>query len=231
MTDGDRSERLAADQMQLEKLQANSDILRFVATGDPPDRFNLTLQGKGLAKTQASQGSVEVTDRHQIDVRCPYAYPRVPPDIRWVTPIFHPNVSFSGFIHLSDVGLPWSPAITMEQICERLWDIARFAYAHLERTTNFQARSWVEEQEEFTLPVDERSLCRDSSSTERHPNKNVIKYDRRDADASENIPPDRGVFYIGEDTPLPPARRQIRPSNRPSNRPGNDEDILYIGDD
>jgi ubiquitin-protein ligase len=32
--------------------------------------------------------------------RMPYGYPERPPDIRWLTPILHPNISFSGFLNL-----------------------------------------------------------------------------------------------------------------------------------
>ena len=60
--------------------------------------------------------AVKMADRHEVEIRLNYGYPRAAPDVRWLTPIFHPNVSFSGFIHLRDIGLPWEPTVQLSQV-------------------------------------------------------------------------------------------------------------------
>jgi ubiquitin-protein ligase len=220
-----RESRLRADLQTLETLRQSSSVFSFEAFGDPPDRYTLSLRGKGIARSTSSAGAVEFIEVHQIDMRLPFSYPAQPPDLRWVTPLLHPNVSFSGFIHVRDLGLPWDDTVTLDVVCERLWDTARLAYVNLDRTTNFSAKNWLEGQHLIALPTDVRPL-RDLVLPG---GKNVVRYQRRGAPPRAHQGAAADVFFIGEDTPLPPppARRTL---DRPS-RPGDDDDILYIGDE
>ena len=172
---------------------------------------------------------VEFVELHEIDMRLPFAYPGLPPDIRWVTPILHPNVSFSGFIQLRDVGLPWDDTVTLDAVCERLWDVARMAYVNVDRATNFSAKSWVEEPNRMTLPVDARIL-RDKMPPS---GVNVIRYQRRGAQRPpvQRPPAPRAgeeVLFIGEDTPAPPVPKSGYQSRRANL---GDDEILFIGED
>lgn len=225
MEDQERETRLQSDLETLKELCKCSSIFDFDATGMPPDRYSLTFRGRGIARSISARADVEYVELHEIDMRLPFSYPKLPPDIRWVTPILHPNVSFSGFIQLRDVGLPWDDTVTLDAVCERLWDVARMAYINLDRATNFSAKSWVERPDRITLPVDNRIL-RDKMPPS---GVNVIRYQRRGA--GRNAPPRVGeeVLFIGEDTPIPPMPRPGYRPRRPDQ--GDDDDILYIGDD
>ena len=221
-----REERLRSDYELLKALRQHSSIFTFEATGTPPDRYTLSFRGTGLSRSRAARTGVEKIELHNIDLRLPYAYPRLPPDLRWVTPIFHPNVSFSGFIHLRDVGIPWDSAITLDAVCERLWDVSRMAYVNLDKATNYSAKSWLEEQTDIQLPVDARPL------QDKRPGggPNVVKYRRRGGSGKlDATPSGNEVFYIGEDTPTPTLpTRQHAPQGRDDD---NDEDVLFIGDE
>jgi len=220
MTSTDRDRRLLADLASLKKLQEASTIFSFEPTGQPPDRYKLTFKGRGITRDNSSRGIVTFVDQHQVELRLSYVYPESPPDIRWLTPIFHPNVSFSGFIQLAEIGVPWDPSVSLDVVCEQLWEVARGAFLNLDKAVNYPAKEWYETQSEVTLPVDPRNL-RDAAVPAAH---NVIKYERRPgarrpASSSE-------VLYIGDDapaTPLPP------PLPRPGKR--KDDDVLFIGDE
>jgi len=216
-----RDQRLWADFEAMEALRAASTILDFRQVGEPPDRYTVTFHGKGLRR-DASTDKVEQVDSHECEIRLTLSYPQRSPDIRWLTPLFHPNISFGGFIRLRDVGVSWTEDLSLDVICERLWDVARLAYYDLENATSHTAKSWLQEQCHVTLPVDLRPL-RDRMSIS---NSNVIRYKRQDdkrlvlSDAEE----ENEVLYIDEDTPVPPiqlARRERR----------SDDDVLYIGDE
>ncbi len=223
LTASPREDRLQSDLKLLERLRDSSTIFDFEGSGNPPDRYTFSFRGKGIARDTTSRGDVKSVELHRVELRLPYAYPKAAPDIRWVTPIFHPNVSFSGFIHLADVGIPWDGQVTLDVVCERLWDVARLAYVHLDKATNYSAKNWFEEQRVLKLPVDVRPL-RDRAAPAA---ENVVRYQRRGQQPPQ---PGRGqtakdILFIGEDTPTPdlPVRGVRRPSD--------DNDVLYIGDD
>lgn len=225
MNNAARESRLRSDFHTLELLRQSSSVFAFEAFGDPPDRYTLLLRGKGIARRSPGAGAVEFVELHQIDMRLPYGYPVSPPDLRWVTPILHPNVSFSGFIHVRDLGLPWDDTVTLDVVCERLWDTARMAYVNLDRTTNFAARNWLEAQHSIALPTDARPL-RDQMPPG---GRNVVRYQRRGAPPPAHREATGEVFFIGDDTPAPPLpTRRAAPGRA---RPGGDDDILFIGDE
>lgn len=222
MDQAQRAERLRADLQQLEKLQASSTIFEFEASGQPPDRYTLRFRGKGVGRDPAVQAEVGVIELHQVELRMPYAYPDRPPDIRWLTPVVHPNISFSGFVNLPEIGLPWSSVIGLDVVCERLWDVARLDYIHAEKAVNYSAKNWLEKECPHDLPVDPRPL-RDKLTANR---SNVVRYERRgQAVHIAAAQPSAEVLFIDENTPTPP----LPPRKAPRRRRGNDDDVIYIG--
>lgn len=223
MDDQDREHRLASDLETLKALCECSSIFDFDATGELPDRYSLTFRGRGIARAISARADVEFVELHEIDMRLPFSYPKLPPDLRWVTPILHPNVSFSGFIQLRDVGLPWDDSVTLDVVCERLWDVARMAYINIDRATNFSAKSWLEEPDRLALPIDRRIL-RDKMPAS---GINVIRYQRRGGQRPPAPRAGEEVLFIGDDTPTPPLPRPGRPRRADD---GDDDDILFIDD-
>jgi ubiquitin-protein ligase len=212
-----RTARLQSDLAALESLHSESTILSLEPAGEPPDRYTLTFRGKGLGREGMST-DVSVIELHQIDLRMPYSYPERPPDVRWLTPIVHPNVSFSGFLNLAEIGLPWTPDLTLDVLCERLWDVARGAYVNLEKAANYAAKNWYEQECRFELPVDVRPL-RDKAGVSV---TNVVKYQRRGSAVQLAAGTPMEVMYIDENTPVPPLPPRAR-------RGRGGEDVLYIG--
>ena len=225
-----RDERLLADFEALQALKAASGILDFEAAGEKPERYTIVFRGQGVGREPSAKGDVEYVDLHKIDIRLPFTYPERPPDIRWLTPIFHPNVSFSGFIDLADIGLPWHADLGLDAVCERLWDLARLAYVNPDQPANYSAKNWHEKGCRLPLPVDARPL----RNRQAPASQNVIRYQRRGqtrepAVASANSE----ILFIGEDTPtptLPAAAAPLVHVPRPARQDDND-DVLYIGDE
>lgn len=227
MSGSSRDDRLLEDLESLRALKRQSTILDFDSTGEPPDRYTLIFRGAGISRESSAQAQVEFLDLHRCALRLPYSYPERPPDVRWLTPIFHPNISFSGFLNLKDIGLPWDNSIGLDLVCERLWDVARMAYVELQLTTNYSAKSWFESPHGLRLPVDARPL-RDRGPQN---NSNVVRYERRGRGTVvlPNARSGRELFYIGEDTPLPPVVPRRMPDRHASNT--DDDDVIYIGDE
>ena len=96
--------------------------------------------------------------RAAIDARVPLTDLGAMPELTWKTPIFHPNVSSIGHIRLEQCGLQWEPDMTLDVVCERLWDLVRGAYVDVEKSTDYSAKKWFAEQTQVSLPVDPRPL-------------------------------------------------------------------------
>lgn len=222
----ERDARLVAEYEALRSLKSASSLFDFEAEGELPENYLLIFRGKGLARDVAANSNVEFVELHRVEIRLPFSYPESPPDIRWLTSIFHPNVSYSGFVNLREIGLPWEKDLGLDAVAERLWDVARMAYMAEEQASNYAAKKWFREQQEFALPVDARPL-RDLSSGAV---SNVVHYERREG--RRVVPPSsaqRGdVLYIGDDTPTPELPIRVAPA-RPT--AANDGDVLYIGDE
>lgn len=220
----ERDDRLQADQQAMQDLKDSSSVFDFESSGDPPDRYTVVFRGKGLARNSSSNSDIEIIEVHRCDIRLPYSYPERAPDVRWLTPIFHPNVSFSGFINMKEIGLPWDKGLTLDIICERLWDVARLSYMNLEKATNYAAKSYFESDSAMKVPVDAR-LLRDVAAPA---GSNVIHYERRGGEGvklPDAKPPAADVMFIGDDAGKPPI--QAKPARPPVVR-RDDDDILFI---
>lgn len=251
MSEEQRDQRLDDELNRLKRLRTDSTIFDFEPQGDPPAKYIITFRGQGISRSLSSNDDVEKVELHRLELRLPYSFPERPPDIRWLTPVHHPNVSFSGMVKLKDVGLPWEDDLSLDIICERLWDMARLAYYDEERATNYSARNWLAEQSDVQLPIDHRPL-RDKETPFL---SNVVNYQRRGGSsgagtsqtnlqaktpvATTGASTDDILFISDEGTQQPPTRtparssppRQSPPARTNRRRRGNDDDVTYIGFD
>jgi ubiquitin-protein ligase len=207
MSDENREKRLWQEVETLRGLKKQSSIFDFEFSGDPPDKFIVTFSGKGIGRPNGSDSEPEVVELHQIQIQMAYLYPAREPDLKWLTPIFHPNLSNSGFVDLEDIGLVWEENLSIEIICERLWDVIRLAHVDLNGSSQYTARDWYRNKCAFKLPLDPRPL-RDHSIARQ---SNVVQYVRRTEKKSRSAivkQQDRDVLYIGgeERSPALPAQ-------------------------
>ena len=80
------------------------------------------------------------------------------PEIRWITPIYHPNISEIGMVCLGGYGTHWVPSIQLDELCNMLWDMARYHNYDIRSPYNRDAALWVASQTTFLFPVDSRPL-------------------------------------------------------------------------
>jgi hypothetical protein len=99
-----------------------------------------------------------VIERHEVSVRLGASYPRMMPELAWKTPIFHPNISGGGVVCLGGYGAHWVPSLNLDELCEMLWDMVRYANYDVESPYNREAAAWTKTQRQFNLPVDPRPL-------------------------------------------------------------------------
>lgn len=157
MRESPRIRRLRNDRKALEKLRSESTILDFDATGELGDRYNVRFYGKGLWRPNGSS-SVMIRELHEVRIVLGASYPRMMPELSWSSPIFHPNISASGVVCLGGFGTHWVPSLSLDELCDMLWDMIRYQNFDVESPYNREAALWAKTQTTYVLPLDGRSI-------------------------------------------------------------------------
>ena len=89
---------------------------------------------------------------HQVEIKLGASYPRTMPEIRWLTPIYHPNISEIGMVCLGGYGTHWVPSVQLDELCMMLWDMARYHNYDIRSPYNRDAALWVANQTTFLFP-------------------------------------------------------------------------------
>jgi ubiquitin-protein ligase len=168
MNPSPRQRRLRNDLKAMKELRGESSIFRFTSYGDPPEKYLVTFAGLGL-KLNPDEGVV-TAGKHQVRVVLGADYPRIRPDLRWVSPVFHPNISESGLVCLGGYTSDWVPSLTIDRLCTMLWDMVRWANYDVRSPYNLRAAQWAKVQTDYTFPVDARQI-RDRPGLKKEPKK------------------------------------------------------------
>jgi ubiquitin-protein ligase len=146
-----RLRRLRADRENLQDYARRHPRITVVsAEGDPPERYQLGFQLRSLR--QVNGELIEVTD-HLIEVYLPAQYPRLPPQCRMLTPIFHPNIA----PHAICIGDHWSAGEPLWSIVSRIGEMIAYQSYNTKSPLNGEAARWVAEHIDL-LPLDPVSL-------------------------------------------------------------------------
>ena len=147
--------RLKHDLAAMERLSDESHVLRFRSFGQPATRYLIEFRGRSLAR---ERGKVVIADRHEVEIKLGVSYPRTMPELRWITPIYHPNISEIGLVCLGGYGTHWVPSLHLDELCNMLWDMARYHNYDIRSPYNREAALWAANQTTFPFPIDARPL-------------------------------------------------------------------------
>ncbi len=150
-----RLRRLRNDLAALEQLRSESSVFSFTAQGNPPHHYQITFKGRSLWR---DRGQVRPLELHRIEIKLGASYPRTMPEIRWITPIYHPNISEIGMVCLGGYGTNWVPSVQLDELCTMLWDMARYHNYDIRSPYNRDSALWAANQVVLTFPTDTRSL-------------------------------------------------------------------------
>lgn len=142
-----RDRRLRKDLREMEQLREDSTIMDFEALGDPPDKYRILFQGPGLVE---EGGQLVPSAPHELEISLGAQYPRALPNIRWLTPIRHPNIMAGNQPCLGSY--TFTPRQKLTDLVELLWDLQRMAIFGPE------IRGWDPRLKGVELPLDPRVL-------------------------------------------------------------------------
>jgi ubiquitin-protein ligase len=221
MHDSPRTRRLHNDLAALERVRTESSVFDFQTSGNPPHHYQIAFKGKGLWR---DRGKVKLSQTHRVEIKLGSSYPRTIPEIRWLTPIYHPNISEIGMVCLGGYGTHWAPSVQLDELCTMLWDMARYHNYDIRSPYNRDAALWVANQTTILFPTDPRSI-RDLRAAQGRLDPDGRADDRKPLDAK---PKSAWRFLsAGSDATTPVSRvRQFieRYGRSPGDSPGSPPD-------
>lgn len=149
-----RLKRLQADYEKLRDYVSRHPRLQLIqAEGTPPERYQLEYRIRSLRQTDDDLAMVK---SHMVEIALPLSYPRMAPQCRMLTPIFHPNIA----PHAICIGDHWSPGEPLWSIVARIGEMIAYQSYNTRSPLNGEAARWVDQHVD-ELPLDPVSMMPD----------------------------------------------------------------------
>jgi len=155
MNEGSRERRLRVEAARMEELSRRSTLVDVERISAAVDRYRVTFRCKGLFWPEGA-AAPSVTTRHQLEVYLHRDFPRRPPQLLWLTDIFHPNIlSYrrNGGVCVGG----WSPAEGLDDLVIRIGEMVQMKRYGLSDPLDPAAAAWVRFRTGL-FPVDDRPL-------------------------------------------------------------------------
>lgn len=170
MSDSPRIRRLKADLKRMQELAAQSDVIDFKAIpqarGMPPEHYVVTYQTKGIVGVDRS-GNPKFGNRHQVEIYLHNQYPQRWPGMKWITPIWHPNINHINGTVCVDAAW-WTASRSLDRLVLMIGEMVQYKNFHDDPTKppfpwDPEAARWSREyrrKHPRAFPVDTKELLR-----------------------------------------------------------------------
>jgi ubiquitin-protein ligase len=215
--------RLRHDFAAMEQLAAESSIVRFRTSGSPPNRYLVEFRGKGLAR---EAGKIVISERHEVEIKLGSSYPRTIPELRWLTPIYHPNISEIGLVCLGGYNTHWVPSLHLNALIGMLWDMVRYYNYDIRSPYNREAALWAANQTKFSFPIDPRPLTDRRLALGRIESGSSDELPSVSSPTEPEPPPVEEPRSEPEEIQILDMELDLRPRPRPARPP--QEDVVFL---
>jgi predicted Zn finger-like uncharacterized protein len=148
-----RLRRLKADFEQMEQAFEDFPLIRVrAARGEPPEIYELEYFVKGLERIPGREAPVE-RSYHLVEIRLTSDYPRMSPQCKMLTPIFHPNIE-PGTICVGD---HWTAGERLVDLAIRIAELITYQAYNIKSPLDAEAAMWADLHVR-ELPVDDRNV-------------------------------------------------------------------------
>ena len=148
-----RTRRLLADAQHVVEAFKDSEIIRVVETdGNPPDRYRIEYLIRSLQPTDDPEEPAP-RDVHQVEIQLTADYPRVAPQCKMLTPVYHPNIDPS---HVC-VGDHWAAGERLVDLIVRIGEMLAYQAYNIKSPLDGEAAMWADLHTR-ELPMDDRSM-------------------------------------------------------------------------
>lgn len=148
-----RETRLRNDYQRVRELVNRSDFIQVLSTeGDPPERYLIRFTCRGVEKVNA-YGEAVISEQHEVSLYLHAEYPLKQPQLKWMTPIFHPNIHITGAVCIG----AWWPAKTLDELLLSLGEMIQYKNLDPADPMNSKAAAWASRHKHL-FPIDPRPL-------------------------------------------------------------------------
>ncbi len=165
-----RMRRLRADLELMRKLAAQSKLIEFEASsvrpGLPPERYVVTYKCKGI-KSVDKQGEPKFGRVHRVEIYLHSQYPQRWPGMKWLTPIWHPNINHINKTVCIDAAW-WTASRSLDRLVLMIGEMVQYKNFHDDPSKppfpwDPEAARWsraYRKRNPEAFPVDSRQLLR-----------------------------------------------------------------------
>ena len=163
-----RIRRLKADLVRMQELAAQSDFISFKASsarpGLPPEKYIVTYTCKGITGVDRT-GNPKFGNRHQVEIYLHNQYPQRWPGMKWLTPVWHPNINHLNGTVCVDAAW-WTASRSLDRLVLMIGEMVQYKNFHDDPTKppfpwDPEAARWTREYRKKhprAFPVDRREL-------------------------------------------------------------------------
>ena len=148
-----RTRRLIADAQHVAEAFRDSPMIHLLETrGEPPDLYRIEYQIESLEPTENPERPAP-RNLHQVEIQLTADYPRMSPQCKMLTPVYHPNIDPS---HIC-VGDHWAAGERLVDLIVRIGEMLAYQAYNIKSPLDAEAAMWADLNVD-KLPIDPRNL-------------------------------------------------------------------------
>lgn len=170
LNENPRMRRLRSDQELIQDLNVRGSLVTVEAIGTvkgvPPERYIVTYRCKGIAGVDRKNEPI-FSDLHKVEIYLHSQYPQRWPGMKWLTPIWHPNINHLNGTVCIDAAW-WAASRSLDRLVIMMGEMVQYKNYHDDPTKppfpwDADAARWCREyrsRHPKAFPVDARELLR-----------------------------------------------------------------------
>jgi hypothetical protein len=148
-----RFDRLQSESGLIMALNKDTDHVRVepieVLPGWVPERYKVSFQCRGITRIDHISQQPEFGEWHEVEINCDEQFPADVPRLRWLTPIWHPNIEHDEPKRVCVNKSEWLGGMGLDELCKQMFEMVQYKNYHAALTPPYpldaKAAKWVRE--------------------------------------------------------------------------------------
>ena len=147
----ERIRALVADHQDMQDLVSwNSHISFEPNSSHAPTRYIVTFDYRSFSGLKADGHTPQISTDHRVEIILGADYPRRAPNVRWLTPIFHPNISpETRDVCLGVIMDRYLPGLGLARLVTMLAEMVQYRNFDMSDALNTTAAKWTLDTEHW----------------------------------------------------------------------------------